>query len=168
MIEAGHERNGYAYWSRLLMENGLPFSILVVDDDADDRMFINEAFLDIGSGADVKKFAEGSALLRYLEALGPELYPRLIVLDNTLPGMSAAELIGVLKTTAAYERIPVVVHSTLVTERKREELMRAGAIACLEKGKTVEEMRQVARMLRDLAGLESNKGPAHQESSLEA
>jgi CheY-like chemotaxis protein len=38
------------------MLNGIPFSILVVDDDEDDRIIIDEAFKEIGYEAEIKKF----------------------------------------------------------------------------------------------------------------
>ncbi len=146
------------------MQNGLPFSILIVEDDADDRMFINEAFVEIGWGAEVKKFIDGPSLLHYLGDLGPELYPHLIVLDNGLPGMDAREILSQLKKSSAWQQIPVVIYTSLVTSAKREELMGAGALACIEKGRTMEELRQVARDLRRMAE-ESARG-ARLENSL--
>ena len=67
----------------LLMTNGLSFSILVVEDDEDDRIFLDDAFLRIGFDADVKKFKDEKGLFHYLESVEEALYPSLIVLDNT-------------------------------------------------------------------------------------
>jgi CheY-like chemotaxis protein len=55
--------------------NGIPFKILLVDDDQDDRLFIDEAFQDIGYAAELKKFKNGDSLLRFLERIDPSLYP---------------------------------------------------------------------------------------------
>ena len=77
----------------MFMNKGLPFSILVVDDDADDRMNIDEAFQEIGSEAEVKKFIDGEGLLRYLEEIESSVYPSLIVLDHTLTVLEAADIL---------------------------------------------------------------------------
>ena len=45
------------------MKNGLPFKILIVEDDQDDRVIIDEAFQEIGYIAEVKKFDHGQALM---------------------------------------------------------------------------------------------------------
>jgi CheY-like chemotaxis protein len=133
------------------MHNGLPFNILIVEDDAEDRMMIDEAFLEIGYGCQVKKFINGDMLLQYLEQVEPSLYPSLIVLDNTLPGLDARGILGILKKHAGYKLVPVVIYTTILTPSKTEQLMAAGAHLCLEKGSTMQELTQVAKDLRNLA-----------------
>lgn len=136
------------------MKEGLPFRILIVDDDEDDRILINEAFMEIGFGAEVKKFPDGKMLLRYLDQLEPSLYPSLIVLDNTLPELQAADLISILKANTAYEGIPVVVYTTMLSPAKERQLLSSGAYACFEKGSTFDQLILTAKKLRSLA--ESN------------
>lgn len=133
------------------MRNGLPFRILVVDDDEDDRFMINEAFAEIGYEAEVKKFTGGKMLLNYLKQLEPSLYPSLIVLDNTLPEMDAIGLLQILKNDPAYKNIPVVVYTTLLTPGKKQQLLAAGAQACLQKGNSMQELVQVATELKNMA-----------------
>lgn len=114
-------------------------------------MVIDEAFVSIGYGDKVKGFIDGKALLHYLGEVEPELYPTLIVLDNTLPQLNAGDLIGILKSTPAYEAIPVVVYTTLLTPSRKEQLMAAGATACLEKGSSMEDVKRVATELKNMA-----------------
>ena len=133
------------------MIDGIPFSILVVDDDADDRLFIDEAFKEIGYEAEVKKFLDGKALLHYLEAIEPALYPSLIVLDNTLPALEASDILSILKQNASYKQIPVVIYTTLLSPSKKEQLLAMGAFACFEKGTSMEEIVKVASELKKLA-----------------
>jgi CheY-like chemotaxis protein len=138
----------------MYMMNGLPFSILVVDDDADDRMLIDEAFMEIGYAAEVKKFIDGKSLLYYLEVIEPSLYPSLIVLDNTLPALEALDILAILKGNSSYQHIPVVIYTTLLTSNKKEQLLASGAYACYEKGSSMQEIVQVVKELKNLA--ESN------------
>ncbi|MDQ3278781.1 MAG: response regulator [Bacteroidota bacterium] len=141
------------------MTNGLAFSILVVDDDEDDRMVIDEAFLEIGYDAEVKKFIDGKALLHYLESISADLYPSLIVLDNTLPQLDATDLLSILKSNSAYNQIPVVIYTTSLSPSKKEQLSAKGAYACFEKGSTMQEIVQLVKDLRNIAE-EGSHNPA--------
>ena len=76
------------------MKDGLPFTILVVDDDPDDRELIDEAFKEIDYEAEVKKFIDGKALITYMQQVSPSMYPSLIVLDNSLPGMEVQDVLA--------------------------------------------------------------------------
>jgi len=130
------------------MKDVITFSLLVVDDDEDDRMIIDEAFREIGYEAQVKKFVNGKALLQYLDSIEPLLYPSLIVLDNTLPVLSAADILSALKQNASYKDIPVVVYTSALSESKKEQLLTLGASACYVKGSTMPEVVELAKDLK--------------------
>ncbi|WP_276485580.1 response regulator [Paraflavitalea pollutisoli] len=127
------------------------FKIVAVEDDADDRMLLDEAFLAIGAAADIKKLADGAQLMHYLDTVEQPLYPSLIVLDNSLPGSSALELLVTLKASTRYGHIPVVIYTTLVSPAAQEALMAAGAFACRTKGLTMKEIIATAHWFKQLA-----------------
>jgi CheY-like chemotaxis protein len=130
---------------------GLPFSILVVDDDEDDRIIIDEAFKEIGYESEIKKFIGGKALLHYLTQIDQELYPSLIVLDNTLAEMDAIDVLKKLKNNPKSKPIPVVVYTSGISPAKKDELLAAGVFACIEKGAVMREVVAVAKGLKRLA-----------------
>jgi CheY-like chemotaxis protein len=131
--------------------DGIPFSILLADDDEDDRMIIDEAFKQINYAAGIKKFINGEAMLHYLGQIEPSLYPSVIVLDNTMPKMDAIELLSILKRNPKYEKIPVVVYTSALSEHKKEQLLALGAYACLEKGALMDDIVAVAKQLKAMA-----------------
>ena len=133
------------------MKNGVPFSILVVDDDEDDRMIIDDAFSEIDFNAEVKKFIDGKPLLQYLESIEADLYPSLIVLDNTLPDLDAEDLLSILKNNASYKDIPIVIYTSSLTPFKKQQLLSKGAYACFEKGNTMHEVVEVMKELKKIA-----------------
>lgn len=130
------------------------FSILVVDDDEDDRWIIDKAFLEIGYAGEVKKFMNGKMLFAYLEQIEPSLYPSLIVLDNTLPELNAEDILTLLKENPVYRSIPVVVYTTSLSPTKEEKLLQKGVYACYKKGEVMEKVIALAKQLKELA--ESN------------
>jgi CheY-like chemotaxis protein len=133
------------------MQEGLAFSILVVDDDEDNRMMIDEAFMQIGSASDVKKFINGKGLFHYLSQIDASLYPSLIVLDNILPDIDADNILRLLKQNTAYQAIPVVIYTTMLSPSKKQQLLSMGAYACFEKGNSLQEIVEVAKELRRFA-----------------
>jgi CheY-like chemotaxis protein len=133
------------------MTNGLRFSILIVDDDSEDRQIIDEAFVEIGYECEVKKFITGKDLLQYLEKVGPGLLPTLIVLDNTLPEMDAGDLLRILKQNESYQNIPVIVYSSHCTPSKTAELKALGAYNCVEKGNTMQAIIEMAKTFKSVS-----------------
>ncbi len=113
--------------------NEVPFSILIAEDDEDDRIFMDEAFKQIGYEAQVKKFINGEYLLQYLTQISPIDYPSLIILDNTLPKLDASDMLHILKNSSLYRNILVIVYSTSISPHKKEQLLSLGAYACIEK-----------------------------------
>lgn len=130
---------------------GLPFHILVVEDDPDDRLIIDEAFKQIGYEAEVKKFTDGEYLLQYLEAIDPSLYPSLIVLDNFLPRLDAFTILSRLKAHPQYKKINVIIYTTTISPARKQLLMAAGAFACIKKGLDMSEVVAIARHLKAVA-----------------
>jgi len=137
------------------MKDGLPFSILAVDDDEDDRLIIDEAFKEIGYEAEVKKFIDGYALLRYLKEIDASAYPSLIVLDNTLDRLKATDILSSLKNDPRYAHIPVIFYTGSLSPAKKQELLSKGAFACFQKGMAMDEIVEVAKKLKALAELKS-------------
>ena len=133
------------------MKNGLPFTILVEDDDEEDREIIDEAFKRIGYESEVKKFLEGKSLLKYLDQIDASLYPSLIVLDNSLPGLEVEWLILQIKNDERFKDIPIVVHSGTVSSTAEQKLTELGVYAILEKGTTMIDVVKVAQQLKDTA-----------------
>ena len=139
------------------MNNGLPFSILVVDDDEDDRMMIDEAFMEIEFAQEAKKFIDGKSLFHYLEQVEPSLFPSLIVLDNSLPEHDAFDILSRLKEDELFKEIPVVIYTASLSPSKEKQLLSKGAYACFAKGNSMKEIVEVAKKLKSLAQNKSIK-----------
>ena len=81
----------------------LPISILVADDDPDDRMMIEEAFTENRVANKIVFVEDGEQLLAYLRREGEyaeltdEPYPGIILLDLNMPKKDGREALSDLK-----------------------------------------------------------------------
>ena len=109
------------------MAEGARITILVADDDPDDRMLIEEAFEENRLANDLHFVEDGQELLEYLKHEGkwsdPASAPRpgLILLDLNMPRMDGREALRHLKADPSLARIPVVV---LTTSKQEEDILR--------------------------------------------
>jgi CheY-like chemotaxis protein len=104
-----------------------PITILVADDDPDDRMMIEEAFEENRVANAVEFVEDGEELMAYLRREGDyanlagKPYPGIILLDLNMPRKDGREALRELKADPNLCRIPVVV---LTTSQAEEDIVR--------------------------------------------
>ena len=108
--------------------NRKPVTILMADDDPDDRMLTEEALRE-GLLFNIIKFVEnGEELLEYLQRRGKfqdqETSPRpdLILLDLNMPRKDGREALKEIKADDRLKCIPIIV---LTTSRAEEDIVRS-------------------------------------------
>jgi len=101
------------------MKNKIPITILVCDDDEDDRMLTQQALEDAHVSNDLRFVKDGEQLLDYLYQrgqyageMGTAPRPGLILLDLNMPRMDGREALKVIKGDKTLQNIPIVVLST--------------------------------------------------------
>jgi CheY-like chemotaxis protein len=96
----------------------IAITILVAEDDPDDRLLIKEAFQENTFLADLRFVEDGEELMDYLRRRGeyrnPETspWPGLILLDLNLPKKDGREALAEIKTDPALRRLPIIVVTT--------------------------------------------------------
>ncbi|TCJ12025.1 response regulator [Flaviaesturariibacter flavus] len=139
----------------------LAYRILLVEDDADDRYIMHQAFSELRFNNEVKMFSSGQELLEYLEHLPAQSFPELFVLDYNMPAINGAELALFLRQQACYSDIPVVLYSTGMSPKLQRELLQAGVQRCYEKGMEYSEVLDLARTLVDLISKTNHTKATH-------
>lgn len=100
------------------MTRETPITVLMVDDDGDDRLLVRDAFRSGGFDTDLRFVADGEELFRYLRREGQYANaarsprPGLILMDLNMPRMDGREALGRIKSDPALRGIPVVVMTT--------------------------------------------------------
>ena len=102
-------------------------SILIVDDDADDRESIRDAFLENYKRHEYIFFAGAEELLNYLHNITGDGYPAVILLDLNMPGMDARDALKKIKASQDMRHIPVVILTTSSSHADRQNSYKLGA-----------------------------------------
>ncbi len=92
-------------------------TLLVADDDADDRMFLEQALRQTGYEHDILFVEDGEDLLDYLQHRGqysPQNapWPSLLLLDLNMPRVNGLQALAQIKQDPSLRRLPIVVMTT--------------------------------------------------------
>lgn len=128
-------------------------TILVADDDADDRLMIHDALKENRLANDLHFVEDGEDLMRYLHGQGKYAdraaypLPGLILLDLNMPKMDGREALREIKGDDHLRGIPVVV---LTTSKAEEDIYRTynlGVNSFITKPVTFESLVVITREL---------------------
>jgi CheY-like chemotaxis protein len=129
-------------------------TILMADDDEDDRVLTADALRQSRLINDVRFVVDGDDLMQYLRGAGaygpggiPAPRPGLILLDLNMPKKDGREALAEIKGDPLLRRIPVVV---LTTSKGEEDIVRTydlGVNSFVSKPVTFEELASVMRTL---------------------
>ena len=104
-----------------------PITILIADDDPEDRMLAKDALEESHLANDIEFVEDGEELMDYLCRLGQyqvlkgSPLPGLILLDLNMPRKDGREALAEIKANPVLKRIPVVI---LTTSKAEEDILR--------------------------------------------
>jgi two-component system response regulator len=135
------------------MANAKPVTILMADDDADDRQLTKEAFEEAKLANDLRFVEDGVELLDYLHRRGkyadPATSPRpgLVLLDLNMPRKDGRQALQELKQDPRFRPIRVII---LTTSKAEEDILRTynlSAASYITKPVTFEALVDVIKTL---------------------
>lgn len=124
-----------------------PITILVADDDPDDRLLIEEAMSETRILNEVEYVCDGIEAMERLRASGKSL-PGLILLDLNMPRKDGREVIAEIKADPALKRIPIVVLTTSDAETDICRSYDLGANSYIKKPVSFEGLLDVVKTLQ--------------------
>jgi CheY-like chemotaxis protein len=127
-------------------------TVLMADDDADDRMLAADAMRECGLGNTFRCVEDGQELMDYLTRRGKYAIidaprPGLILLDLNMPRKDGRQALEEIKRDPDLRRIPVVV---LTTSKTEEDVLRSydlGANSYITKPVTFDRLVEIMRAL---------------------
>lgn len=130
-----------------------PITILMADDDADDRDLTRQAFAESHVANDLRFVEDGEELMDYLYRRGRYTnpadapWPSLILLDLNMPKKDGRESLQELKANPKFRAIRVVI---MTTSKAEEDVVRSydlSAASYITKPVTFERLVEVVRTL---------------------
>ncbi|RYF84907.1 MAG: response regulator [Chitinophagaceae bacterium] len=116
------------------------YCILIVDDDADDREIIRDAFQTTLDDQDYIFIENGDRLLDYLVENHEANTPSLIMLDLNMPGKDGRETLKEIKTDNRFQHIPTIVFTTSSSHRDKQTVYDLGANCFITKPDTFNKL----------------------------
>jgi CheY-like chemotaxis protein len=136
-----------------MKHEGKMITILLADDDPDDRKLTHDAFMENRLANEFHAVEDGEELMEYLhrqgkyESLRGEPLPGLILLDLNMPRKDGREALKEIKADPDLRRIPIVV---LTTSKAEEDIVRTydlGVNSYVTKPVTFKSLVELIRIL---------------------
>lgn len=143
-------------------------SVLLADDDPDDRDFFCTAMKRVYPNVKIRTFEDGDHLLDYLKHCSVAMLPGCIVLDYKMPRLTAPQFLQAAGDGTRYAQIHKIVWTTSRLRKDMEACLNAGAASFHIKPNTDSQMDNLLRSLApwiNTPGLESASAAGADSSS---
>ena len=124
--------------------------IVIVDDDADDREIIRDAFESSVQEQDYLFMENGDRLIEYLQGADDQNRPSLIMLDLNMPGKDGRETLKELKSSQRFQEIPTIVFTTSSSHRDKQNVYELGANCFITKPDTFNKLIELTSCISKL------------------
>jgi CheY-like chemotaxis protein len=138
--------------------------IVLIEDTATDVTLFRHALTECALSCQLTVLTQRSdveTFVRQAASSAPFSPPQLIIADCLIPGMEAEEILAALRTVPAYQRIPVILFSSLEEEEGQRRRLQCGATGFVRKPGELEAfVRAVSTMVRRWGGVSESTAPA--------
>lgn len=109
-----------------------PLTILLADDDKDDRFFFREAFKEIDVDVKIDTVSDGEQLIDHFSRPGVQ-QPHVLFLDLNLPRKNGLECLNELRKQMNLKDLIIAIYSTSSSERDIADAFSKGANLYIKK-----------------------------------
>ncbi len=124
-------------------------SIVLVDDDEDDRNFFTRAVHNTSPAIRFVALGDGEKFMEFLEN-DPVPRPDLVILDINMPGLSGLDCLKQLRQSSGWSDLPVVMYSTSTQEKDLNDSTQLGANLYVVKPKEISALYRLVNYLVNL------------------
>jgi CheY-like chemotaxis protein len=139
------------------LQNNSESPVVVVDDDHDDLSLTATLLSKVAGVSRLIQIADAEHAVDFLSDLersGPD-YPRAIVLDVKMPGMTGLDLLQWIREHHVFDRVPVIMWSSSDDPRDIERAARLGAQCYVGKYPPVPAVEEMFKAIDKWHGLDS-------------
>ena len=135
--------------------NAKPITILVADDDPDDRLMIKEALEEARLANGIEFVEDGVELMEYLQRRGSfadrpgPSKPDLLLLDLNMPRKDGREALQEIRADSNLKRIPVIVLTTSAAEEDIVRTYDLGASSFITKPISFDDLVRTMKTMTD-------------------
>ena len=131
--------------------------MIIVDDDADDRMLCQEYLGKSAVGVqELVLLSSGEELFTYLDNITREDdFPRLVLMDYNMPKMTGGEVLLQLRQQARYASLKVALYSSGMSPELQQCMVALQAAYCFSKPVSVDEFTHMSAIIRTILYPES-------------
>lgn len=129
--------------------------ILIAEDDEDDRMLLEAAFLETSDEIKLVFVGDGVELTEHfakIEKESPESFPSLLILDLNMPKKNGKEVLAELYEKDYYTHFKTVIFSTTSCESERGKCHDYGIADYIVKPTGYKALLDIVTRFRTLAG----------------
>ena len=125
--------------------------LIIVDDDADDRMLCEEYFGQVVENHELVLLSSADELFVFLDHIPPtDPFPGLVLLDYNMPKMTGGEVLLQLRRQARYASLKVALYSSGMSAELEKCLKCLDAVYCFNKPISVSEFLQMAAVIQSI------------------
>lgn len=128
--------------------------IVIVDDDADDRLFTKEAFTSLNCKTPLLEFDKATRFIEYMMQCKPGEAPALVLIDYHLPPLNANEVLKKIIPYRQHPFFPVIVFTSSMSPQAKDEILQTGASLVLVKPHEPGHLKKVVEAIALLWCLE--------------
>ena len=130
-------------------------SILLADDDKDDRFFFSMALESLTVPTQLAIVMDGEKLMAYLEENSHQL-PDVLFLDLNMPRKNGFECLNEIKLNNSLNKLPVIIYSTSFEQDVVNQLYKNGAHYFIRKPAEFSQLKKLIQqtitlLMRDLS-----------------
>lgn len=128
-----------------------PFTILIAEDDSDDRLILQRALMRCQPAPQLHFVHDGEELMEYLHQSGrysepvPSPRPGIILLDLNMPRKDGREALREIKSDTVLRQIPVIIFTTSKADEDIYRSYDLGVNSFVTKPSSFEEMVQLVQ-----------------------
>src|SRR5688572_27329704 len=118
-----------------------PLNLLLADDDSDDCLFFEEAFIEVSPGSSLIIKRDGNEVIRHLFHSGLP-FPDIIFLDLNMPLVDGIKCLEEIRKHKTMDEIFMVINSTTASQKDIDQAYEKGANLFLIKPNSFHELKQ--------------------------